>query len=384
MAGKKGQNDNEGPDEWLYLVILLIIVVSCWLLWTFARKFVVIPAFAVDYAILWIIDTVKGLGKTGHQYKDYVVSFFDGRSDPARDINFDTFATVRTVVGTQVRIFIVAAIVGMAGLIAFRMKGNGFKRWFSLAGGKGAGPSLALEQVKQWRIAAVSLHFQPDGRDKDILSARTPLEWLLEHDIKFENSELDRDAAEKVFEEQLGKPWHGVERAELHLQTIFLLSGMHLLRHKKSLEHRADIAVSWSSGSDGRKAMADFVAKALTDKKLVSTINKVCSKNAFAATALITLTDLARRKSGVLASNDFLWVKRLDRGIWYTLNNVGRRRFHTEGAGAMSHWFAERVVGNPMPEPHLDGAVNGIEDYLADHGIESRDLFFQRANTDEY
>lgn len=383
MAPRK-KEDNNSPDEWLYLITFLIIAVTVWLLWTYGRKYIVIPAFSIDYGILWLLEQTKGLGQTGLGYKNYVVSFFDGRSDPSRDIDWDTFATVRTVIGEQVRIFLVGGIVVMAAMVAFKMKGNGFKRWFSLSGGKGLGPSLALEQSRQWRTAAVSANFEPDGRDKGIKPARTPLEWLRDNDISFENSELDRDAAEKVFTEQLGKPWHGVKRADLHTQVVFLLTGMHLLRQKKALENRANIAVAWAGGHDGKKTMAEFAAKALADAKLVSVIDKVCAKHAFSATAIIALTDLARRKSGVLPSNDFLWVKNIDRHLWYTLNNIGRRRFHTEGAGAMSHYFAERVVGNAMPEPHLEGAVNGVEDYLADHGIESRNLFFERNSREEY
>lgn len=384
MAPRGKSDDNNGPDEWFFVVLVVVVVGAAAALWILAKKYIVLPTFSVNLAMLWAIEHTKGLGQTGLQYKDYVLSFFDGRNDPSRDIDIETFATVRTVVGTQVRLFFVGAIVAMATLVAFKMKGNNFKRWFSLSGGKGAGPSLAIEQAKKWRTAAVSAYFEPDGRDKDIHPSRTPLEWLRDNDITFENGELDRDAAEKAFEQQLGKPWHGVERADLYVKTLFLLTGMHLLRQKKALEARADIAVAWASGNDATKAMEQFATKALTDKKLVSTVNKVCSKNAFTATAIITLTDLARRKSGVLPSNDFLWIKRVDRSLWYTLNNIGRRRFHTEGAGAMSHFFAERVIGNPMPEPHLDGAVNGIEDYLADHGIESRNDFFRRNTVEEY
>lgn len=391
MAGRGG-DDKSGPDEWFYVVVALVFGVGIWLLWEFRRQYIVIPTFAIDYAILELLD-LRGLGKTGLQYKDYIASFFDGRSDPSQDIDLDTFATVRTVVGTQVRLYISGLIAAMAIFIAFKMKGNGFKRVFSLAGGKKRGPSLALEQARHWRMASVSANFDPDGKDKDITPALTPLEWLRENDITFENGELDRDAAEKAFTEQLGKPWHGVKRAELHMQAVFLLTGMHLLRRENAQSLREDIAEAWSNvngqtlpsnmTADGNTT-TNFVKNALTDEKLVATIDKVCSKHAFTATALITLTNLARQKTGVLPSSDFLWLKRIDRHMWYTLNNIGRRRFFTEGAGAISHFFAEKVVGNAMPEPHIEGAINGIEDYLADHGIESRDLFFKNAEKEEF
>jgi hypothetical protein len=324
------------------------------------------------------IELVKGLGPNGQKVKAYVEAAFNGRLDPGKDVTLENFWTVRTLVGEQVKWFFAAAIAGLATLVVFKMKGDGFKRTFSLGGGKGRGPSLAAEAAKQWKTATASAYFDPDGRDKDILPARTPIEWLRDNKITFEDGELDRDGCERAFAEQLGKPWHGIQRADLPTQTVIILAGMHLLRVKGAMQNREAISMAWAAGGNGTQKMQEVVNEGLANQKLVDAIDKLCGKCGWAATAIITMIDFARKRAGVLPSSDFVWMRRVNRHLWYSVNNVGRRRFHTEGAGAMAHFFAERVVGNPLPEPHVDEAINGVEDYLAEQGIESLELFFKR------
>lgn len=378
---KQGGNDNgHAQTEWVYFLVVALTAACCWAIWTYARSYVVLPAFASNLLMVEIYDLLFGLspGGLGQKMRDYIYATFDGRVAPSTGVSWGEFVTVRSTIGSIARWVISPAILVMAVVIVFKMKGDGFKRVFSLAGGKNRGPSLAIEAARQWKTATAGAMFDPDGRDKDILPARTPFEWLKLHNISFEDGELDREAAAAAFAEQLGKPWHGVARADLPVQTFLILAGMHLTRNKAAMSSREEVSIAWAAGGNGTEKMKEIVAEGLKNEKLVSTIDKVCSKHAFAHTAVIALLDLARRKGGVFPAADFVWIRKVDRNLWYAVNNVGRRRFHTEGAGAISHFFAERVVGSQLPDPQVDEAVNGIEDYLAEHGIESLSQFFNR------
>jgi len=381
MAKSGGNDDGHSQTEWLYFIIFVLLFVAGWAVWTFARKAVVLPAFASNLLMIEAYNLVIGLKEGGLRYRDYIYAAFDGRLNVARDVTWEDFSTVRTTVGTQVRWVISGIIAALAVVIVFRMKGDGFKRVFSLAGGK-FGPSLAIEAARQWKTATAGAYFDPDGLDKNILPARTPMEWMREHDIKFEDGMLDRDAAEKAFAEQLGKPWHGVKRADLPVQTFMVLAMMHATRSKIAMSSREAVSIAWAAGSNGTAKMKEIVEEALKDEKLVSRIDKVAAKHAFAHTAVVAILDVARKKGGVFPAADFVWVRKVDRNLWYAINNVGRRRFHTEGAGVISHFFAERVVGSPLPEPNVDEAINGIEDYMAEQGIDSIDLFYKRQQDD--
>jgi len=377
MAGKPGRGEESNTEATLFIFIVVVaIALGC--LWFFARAVIVWPAFAMDYVSILLIETFKGLGETGQQVKSYVTSVFDGRRDPWYGVSFSDFYRVRDLVGQQTRLFITVLIAGLAALVMFKMKGSGYSRVFSLGGGKGKPVGLNLYQSQRWKVATASATFDPDGRHRDILPARTPLEWMRDNNISYENSVLDRDAAEEAFVNQLGKRWNGLKKADLIHQTIAILCGLHMLRRKEALPEREILSIAWANGQDGTKAMQALVDKYLSDDKLVKTIEAITGKHAYAQTALIALLDKARAEGGVLATSDFLWLRWTDRNLHYALNNVGRRRFHTEGAASMCHFFAERGTGGPVIDPFVDTAIDGLEDYLAEQGIESLTDFFAK------
>jgi intracellular multiplication protein IcmP len=72
---------------------------------------------------------------------------------------------------------------------------------------------------------------------------------------------------------------------------------------------------------------------------------------------------------GVLAPAQFLWLRAEDRNLWYPLNNLGRRSFHAEGAGAMAHYLAEQAADKPLPIPRIDTAIVTLNQYLAANAV---------------
>jgi len=378
MAGGGGKQEGGANTEAAAFVFCVLVLLALLVLWFYARPVILYPSFAMNAAAIWIIEHTIGIGEVGREAKSFVLSIFDGRRNPWDSVSLEQFYNVRTLVGMQVRVPIAIAVCGLAALVVFRMKGHGYTRTFSLAGGKGKALGLAHYQASRWRTATASATFDPDGRHKDIKPAATPLEWLRDNKIEYENSMLDRDACEAAFAQQLGKPWHSLKRATLLHRTVAILIGLHYLRRKEALPEREKINIAWSNGQDGTKAMQELSNKYLGDKKLVETIEEILGKHAYVQTGLYSLLDKARARAGVLASSDFLWLRWTDRTLHYTLNNCGRRRFHTEAAGVVCHFFAENVMGRPLPEPHVEEAVNGVEDYLAEQGIMSLSEFFRQ------
>lgn len=72
----------------------------------------------------------------------------------------------------------------------------------------------------------------------------------------------------------------------------------------------------------------------------------------------------ARYMGGVLAAAQFLWVRGVDRELWYALNNLGRRSFHSEGALAIAHYMAEEAAQKALPTPRLDTAIVTLNIYM--------------------
>lgn len=88
---------------------------------------------------------------------------------------------------------------------------------------------------------------------------------------------------------------------------------------------------------------------------------------AFELPWFMALLTLARRK-GVLASSQFIWLRPLDRPLWYALNQCGGRAAWVEGFAAWAHYAAEERAGKTLFEPHLDHAVIRLRDSLAAQG----------------
>lgn len=398
MAGKGQQNDGSGNIEMVWLIALILVCLGGWALWTYAKSWIVLPAYAVDYAKVWLIEHTWGIGEGGTKIKNHLASFFDGRSDASnpRHINWETFAYVRDMVGQQVKLIVTAIIVGLAITIKMKMKGDGYKTNFTLAGGK-HGPSFAKFQSEFWRVATYSANFEPDGRDGSIAPPLTPPEWLKKNNIRFEDNELDHDACRAAFTEQLGKAWHGFDRASLYGKVVLLMCALHYLKVAKvykgfnedkpksvSLHEREELSIAFSGGKDGTAAMKAFVERHEKDPKVRKIIDTTGSKHAYENTVIYAMLDRARAKGGVFKEHDMAYIKKLDRHMWYGLNNCGRKRFHTEGAGIMSHFFAERIANRSLIEPYLDPACEGVENYLFEEGIESIEEFFSVRDEDAY
>lgn len=439
MAGQKGGGggqENGSNTEMLLLVTVILVALGAWVLWTFARAAIVLPAFVIDYALVFIIEHTKGIGDVGSQVKDFIAAFFTGRRQASTDITWEQFAMVRDLVHSQLKWVFSGIIAVLAAIVMFRMKGQGFKRRFSLGGGKGQPQSLAHYQSERWKVATYSAYFDPDGRDKHITQAATPMEFLRDNGIPYENGIFTEDVREgklkDVFVAQLGAPWNGIERANLNVQTVLILCALHYLRRKNALAEREALSVAWAQGRDGTAAMKSLVErylgpekdwildadplppargkdgkpvsakpadaaatqqktqaapagtekkpaapKEVGDKDVRKVIKSICSKHAYANPGAFALLDKARARGGVLASADFGYIKQLDRTLWYTLSNCGRRRFFIEAAGAVAHFFAERVTENPLVDANVENALNGVEDYLEEQGLDSLSLFFK-------
>jgi len=76
----------------------------------------------------------------------------------------------------------------------------------------------------------------------------------------------------------------------------------------------------------------------------------------------------ARSRGGVLAPAQFAFLKLVDRQLWYALHSLG---FPASGAGphpsprveaigARDHWAAECTLGEALPAPSIDRAIEAV------------------------
>ena len=199
--------------------------------------------------------------------------------------------------------------------------------------------------------------------------ALSPEEWMAFHKIPIPDGVVDRDAVEAALKLQLGEPWQGVKKLPPYLQILLAAFALKTVRKRKEADDfLGEIAICWShkGGLKLNSALISKARKILRNKDIAGSTIAECNRHAYVTTALLGALDKARSEGGVLAPATFLWMRGVNRALWYPLNNLGRQSFHAEAMGGMSHYRAEKQVQRPIPKPMVMDAVKVICAYIED------------------
>tara|TARA_R110002124_G_scaffold177391_2_gene345418 strand:+ start:2652 stop:3776 length:1125 start_codon:yes stop_codon:yes gene_type:complete len=162
----------------------------------------------------------------------------------------------------------------------------------------------------------------------------------------------------QLLAKQLGHLWTSIEDLPIHRQALiaaFLAIGEH--KRKEAYEH-----LHHFNRTSGHGKTPDFSkAKNFINKYKDSDIlKKVVKNHSYVLTVIATLLELARI-DGVVPTADFLWLKPLDRPLWYMLNNIGRKACFAEAAGPFGHWKIEKRMNRKIITPMVDEAVIALK-----------------------
>lgn len=269
-------------------------------------------------------------------------------------------------------------VAGMLGLVSlwvvFKTPGAKYRKRFSLE-------SLIGTQAQSWPVISPVVTFNPGGHSTRapgqpvparlpmFAEALSPPEWLAHNRVAMHEGQPDREAIKQGMVRQLGKRWRGPDKLPDHARALyaaFALKGVQ--RRQESDALLGEIARCWSHEGGFRitSQLKSKIDKLVRDPKVGGMALRVADRHAFTTTALMRTLAWARENGGVLAPATFVWLRAHDRGLWYPLNNVGRRSFHAEASGAMAHFMAERMSGKPLPAPKIDAAVVAIETHMTE------------------
>jgi intracellular multiplication protein IcmP len=273
--------------------------------------------------------------------------------------------TVSNRVGEYTRYPLVLFLLAAATFYTFFSKKTKFRTVYTLE-------SLIKVQSKQWPVITPIVDFDPAKHNTRnpgdpvpdqlpiFAEALSPEEWVAFHRIPMVNKLPDRDAMRRAFQHQLGPRWTGLScltPPQRCLMAAFALKGAQRRRDGDALLGR--VALAWHHTTDfvASAELNAEVDKVLKDEKLVSPMLRVAAQHAFRTTAILGVLKWARERGGVCAPAAFLWLRAHDRALWYPLNNLGRRTYHSEAAGVMAHYMAEKGAGKALPVPRLETAV---------------------------
>lgn len=372
-AQQQGGGQDQGSSDFLWISI--IAVGAVFVGWYFGGKYVTLFLYqlklheidAIQFVLNgWNLFVLKlhlpilQLQATDlHILADHITQKTIGTS-------FATLMAVNTEVGNYLRYVITPILLVFAYIVYKKSITLRFKTIFDMK------KMRAFEQVNNPQITPViKLNLVKEDIDSGPWAmAMTPMQFCKANQLLKEKTgddgrpavDLIKGKANQMFVAQLGPFWVHPMKLPPYARALFAAfaaCGNHDREPAFALLH--NIAKSSATGKLDFTGTDALLAKHV-NSKLVA---KVTQRHAYVLTVFSSMFELART-DGVFASSEFLWLKPLDRRLWYTLNTVGRQTAVSEAAGPYAHWLAEKKWGGPLRTPMVESAVKAMEVALSE------------------
>lgn len=382
--GGGGGGGGEGADKNAYYILWVIALVGAVaaIIWYFFKEQLKLfflwvrtgELFLIDSILSIIPDNIPYVGDAIQTAQIDIASTYQAMKTitPAM-LTADIADTLSTAVGVYLRYPIVALLV-LFTIITFR--GNvqaRFKRKFNMR------TLAATEQINYPQISVVT---KLDLLEQDLDSgpwamALTPMQFCKRNKLisvglsekassgtsigKSAGPEykvtLDKVRTQRAFSVQLGRTWQGIEAMAPHRRAIFgILVARGSRDTKAATAMVGQLAASAAEGRINFEGADELWKKQMKNRR----VQDMMENHAYEFTIFISAL-LFAREDGVLASSDFLWVKPLDRRLWYVINNVGRQTIGAEVGAVFCHWYYEMSLKRALFVPKVDAAVDAVE-----------------------
>lgn len=175
-------------------------------------------------------------------------------------------------------------------------------------------------------------------------------------------AELDTGKAQVILAMQMGPLWNGLEPLPAYIRALFAIFAAKAENDAKGARVLLNqIAESSKSGKLNFGGTQELLIKHVRSPK----VGRAVGPHAYLLTVMASMLSLART-DGVLATSEFLWLKPLDRRLWYMLNCVGRQTPFTEVSGPFGHWIVEKRLRRPLKVPMVAEAVSALDVSLSE------------------
>jgi intracellular multiplication protein IcmP len=357
------QQQGQGNDSGLgFLWIIMGIFIIGFLIWHFGQTYIVSTVFKIKLFEIWFISFFT---HTLEPVKAWVYL----NTNNTHNVTFPQLILLSTAVGGYLAypfaiMSAILATVLYTSSVAIRFRNtmnmkklseNEKENWPQIS------PVLKMNLINAsidegpWAMSTPPMVF---AKKYNLL--REEMAPLTEESLSKESKVIaimKRQAATRVFALQLGQIWEGPEKLPVYAQAllaIFCARANHETEAAAKLLRQISASASQStldfSGTQG-------LLKKYYDTKAVQF---VVQRHAYVLTVMASMLEIART-DGVLASADFLWLKPIDRKLWYMLNTVGRQTAVPEVAGAFAHWITEKEIGRRLTVPMVEQATNALE-----------------------
>ncbi len=383
----QGGGGQEGSDKNTYYILWLValVVFVCGIIWYFLSEqlkvafiFIRTNELRIIYGFFDILpQNLPWIGTMLQQSLSDVSANLDLAKELSPDIlTLDIASSLSETVGDYLRYPLVLYLIGLTVIIFKSNVQLRLRKKFNMK-------TLAVQEEVIWPQIKIATKHDILSQDLDEgpwAMAMSPMQFAKKNKLvtieladisatqfsKVQAPEykvtLDRIRAERAFSVQLGRTWYGIESLAPHrraILTVFIARGCRDTKAAYDL-----VAQLANSGADGK--LDDTGVDALWKKHINNKrVQEIFHQHAYEFTVFISML-LFAREDGVVASSDYLWVKPLDRRLWYVINNVGRQTPSVEVGGIFSHWYYEMALKRSLSAPRVIDAVDAFELALND------------------
>lgn len=359
-----------GGDYVAFFIIIFIVFAGVWLLWHFQRQLFIYPVFYLRWAELTAVQfclklyggvlVSLGFHSPDFSYLEALRRDIISAIAQPEQVTWEVFANVNHVVGSWVRYPFMLMISAMGYYAYSNSKTLHYRTTYGMDSIKKA-ESVNYPQISP--VMRVNL-VKADLEKGPWAMAKSPLGYCQEHKLVFPKSVLDykvwglhKSAAYRLITLQLGPQLVSVDKLPIHVKALIsVFVARATSKRKVSNDLIRQLSSSSVTGSVDYTGIQETFESLKGEKLVAWALNRHGYVYTFAATLLE-----AARSDGVLASSEFLWLKIVDRRLWYMINTVGRQTAVVEVAGPYAHWLAEKKLGRAIKTPMIKEAVNALE-----------------------
>jgi intracellular multiplication protein IcmP len=153
------------------------------------------------------------------------------------------------------------------------------------------------------------------------------------------NRVLDTTKTAEVFKAQVGRKFVSIKQLQSHEKALFAVFAAKVADNKGQdvLEELSRSTARTKSGNPDYSCADALLADYAYAAKPFTHVHS------YVRTLLCSMFEAAKTQ-GKLSPSMFLWLKPVDRTLWYALNRVGAQTPFVEAVGVWDHWKAEQVA----------------------------------------
>lgn len=368
------QQQQQGGDNSMAPVwITVLVFITAYIVWRTAHQYIVAFVFYLNVLQAKLVSLF--VANPNLESNVYLMQTIDPST-----VDWNQFIALTRSVGEYIRYPVIVVLVISAVILYKSNITLKFRRTHNMK-------TLRAQEQQNW--LAIMPVIKEDLTNEDVSKgpwamALTPMEFARKYNLlKKDDILLDsavpgqemtagvrKGDAKRVFTLQLGPYWDGFERCP---PQAYALAAVFMARMNRDRDSANLILQTLDKTTTAGKPDFSVARSVLKKHQNAANVQEILAKHAYLLTVMASLLE-ASRDDGVVPTSEFLWLKPIDRRLWYMLNSVGRQTPFAEVGGAFAHWRAEKEMGRRCLVPMIDEAIKALEMAIKDVKLSPKEM----------